>query len=132
MIAMYFSPVMPMSSTLSYPTSRGRHSVQGFFDLSLQSLSTDPIGILTLTLTNVIVGSSIEIQDQALTTSFVNRTAVGTTEVFTLAVYANGSSLNTLKIKVRKGSAAPYYQPWETLVTAVVGAQSIYVAQISD
>jgi hypothetical protein len=37
-----------------------------------------------------------------------------------------------LRIKVRKGSAAPLYKPYETLATAVLGSSSVYIAQIPD
>lgn len=100
--------------------------------LSRQALATDAIGTFTLTLTNVIVGSAIQIEDQAGTTTLYNGTAASSSPVIALSAYAGGSPLNDLRIKVRKGSAAPYYQPWETLATAVVGSASIYVAQVPD
>lgn len=99
--------------------------------VSRQNLPDDPQGFFNLTLTNLIVGSSIHIE--SLTgVSIVNRTAISSTEIFNLSVYAPGSPLNNLKIKIRKGSSPPYYQSWETLVTSVVGSNSIYVAQILD
>lgn len=132
MIAMYLSPVMSMSSTLSFPAARGRHSVMAMAALSRQSLATDPIGVFALTLTNVVVGSVIQIEDQAGTTTLYNGTAVTSTPLINLSAYAGGSGLNDLRIKVRKGTASPFYRPFETLTTAVVGSQSIYVAQIAD
>lgn len=89
------------------------------------------IGAFDLTLTNVVVGSAIQIETQAGAT-IVNRTATGTTEVFSLSAYKSGSAYNDLRIKVRKGTGTPYYRPYETLTTAFVGAQSIYVSQIQD
>ena len=96
------------------------------------SFPTDPIGNFTLTLTNVVTGSAIQVESQDGSTTLHNSTAAGATVNITLQAYAAGSPLNDLRIKVRKGSAAPYYQPYETLTTAVVGAQSIYVSQIPD
>lgn len=49
-----------------------------------------------------------------------------------MPVYASGSPLNDLRIKVRKGSAAPYYRPYETQATAQVGSASIFVSQIPE
>lgn len=132
MIAMYLSPVMSMSSTLAYPAARGRHSVMAMTALSRQSLATDPIGVFALTLTNVVVGSSIQIEDQAGTTTLYNGTAATSTPLINLSAYSGGSGLNDLRIKVRKGTATPFYRPFETLTTAIVGSQSIYVAQIAD
>lgn len=98
----------------------------------LQRLPTDPIGTFSLTLTNVVVGSVIQIEDQAGTTTLYNGTAATSTPLINLSAYAGGSGLNDLRIKVRKGTATPFYRPFETLTTAVVGSQSIYVAQIPD
>lgn len=100
--------------------------------LSAAAFATDPVGNFSLTLTNVIAGSAIQIETQDGTTTLHNSTAAGSTVNITLSAYGAGSALNDLRIKVRKGSAAPYYQPYETLTTAVVGAQSIYVSQIPD
>jgi len=90
------------------------------------------IGTFLLTLTNVIIGSAIEVQAQDGSASLHNRTATATTEVVTLGAYGSASPLGDLRIKVRKGSAAPYYQPYETLLTAFVGSASVYISQIPD
>lgn len=95
-------------------------------------LPTDPIGTHTLTLTNVVVGSRVAIRDQAGTTTLYDQIASSSTVVIPLSVYAGGSSLNNWCIRVRKASAAPFYQPYETLMTATVGSSSIYVSQIPD
>ncbi len=89
------------------------------------------LGTFELTLTNLVVGSVIYIDSQDGAHSFELRTADASEEVFNLGVYGV-AAMNNLRIKVRKGSSAPYYQPYETLTTAVVGAQSIYVSQIPD
>ena len=95
-------------------------------------LPTDPIGIFTLTLTHLVIGSAIQVEAAGNGAVFAFLTADSANEAITLSAYAAGSPLNDLRIKVRKGSAAPYYQPYETLTTAVVGSQSIYVSQIPD
>ena len=95
-------------------------------------LLADPVGTTTVTLTNVIDGSSLQVESQSGSTTVHNSVVSGTSKSVLLPVYASGNPLNDLRIKVRKGSAAPYYQPWETLLTVAVGSQSIYVAQISD
>lgn len=93
---------------------------------------TDPLGVFTLTLTNVVVGSRVHVELQAAGTTLYDDTAVASTVVITLSGYAPGSPNNDLRIKVRKGSSATYYKPYETLTTAIVGEQSIYVSQIPD
>ena len=122
-------PYMP--GALSLPAARGR-AVNNFgVSVSRQSLPDDPVGTFVLTLTNLVVGSAIQIEDQAGTTTLHNSTTSTTLKSISLQAYAPGSPLNNLRIKVRKGSA-PTYQPWETLATAVIGSNSIYVSQIPD
>lgn len=118
--------------TFDFPSQRGRFVLTGLQCLERQSLPDDAIGVFALTLTNVAVGSAIQIEDQAGTTTLYNGVAATSSTLINLSAYAGGSPLNNLRIKIRKGSAAPFYQPWETLVSAFVGSSSIYVAQIPD
>jgi len=97
-----------------------------------QRLPTDPIGTYTLNLTNVVVGSRIHVEKQSDGASFYDDVAATSTAVIPLSVYSSGSPYNELRIKVRKASSGTTYQPWETLSTAVVGSNSIYVSQIPD
>lgn len=86
---------------------------------------------MSLTLQGIVADSAIRIETQAGDAVF-DGVADSASEVISVPVYVLGSPLNDLRIKVRKGSASPYYQPWETLATAIVGSQSIYVSQIPD
>ena len=95
-------------------------------------LPTDPIGVFTLTLTNIVIGSRIHIETQGDGTTLHDSVADATDETISLSAYAAGSPYNALRIKVRKGTGSPTYKPFETLATAIVGAQSIYVGQIPD
>jgi hypothetical protein len=96
-----------------------------------QDIPSEPLGQFALTLTGVVIGSAIQIETLAGAT-LANRVATGTTETFSVPAFGLGNALNNLRIKVRKGSAAPFYQPYETQATAIVGAQSIFVSQIPD
>ena len=100
--------------------------------LEYERLPTESIGSMLLTLTNVVVGSRVNIRDQAGTTTIYDGEAASSSVSVSIPVYAIGSSLNDLRIKVRKASGSPNYIPYETLTTAVVGTQSIYVSQIPD
>lgn len=93
---------------------------------------SDPIGTFSLTLTNVVVGSRIAIRDQAKTTVKYDQIASAGTVEITLPVYSSGAPLNDWLIDIRKGSAAPYYQRYKTLLTATVGASSLYINQLPD
>ena len=110
----------------------GRSRPVGMCSFSVAALPTDPIGTFTLTLTNVVVGSRLRIESQTAGASLYDGDASTSSPVITLSCYAAGSPLNNLRIKVRKGTASPFYQPYETLATAIVGAQSIFVSQIPD
>ena len=97
-----------------------------------QLLPTDAQGTFALTLLNVAVGSAIQVEIAASGAVVINTTAASSTVGLSIPAYIAGSIYNNLRIKVRKGSASPYYQPYETLATAFVGSSSIYVSQISD
>ena len=99
---------------------------------SWQRLSGEAIGVFELTLTNVVVGSRVHVEKQSDGTTISDTVAAGSTVDITLSAYVSGSADNDLRIKVRKGSSATYYKPYETLATAIVGEQSIYVSQIPD
>jgi hypothetical protein len=84
----------------------------------------------TLTLTNVVVGSRVLVRDQADTTTHYDQIAASSTVEITVTVY--GDSRDNWRIKIRKASAAPFYQPFETLMTATAGSSSLYVNQLPD
>lgn len=100
--------------------------------LGVCRLPTDPIGTFALTFTNVVIGSRIHIETQGDGTTLHDSVADATDETISLSAYASGSAYNALRIKVRKGTGSPTYKPFETLATANVGAQSIYIGQIAD
>lgn len=107
--------------------------VRPFANLSVgrMRLSTESVGNFTLTLTNLVVGSAVRVETQA-GASIEYRVADATSEVFTIPAYSVGSAGNDLRIKVRKGTSAPFYKDYTTLTTASVGAGAIYVSQIPD
>lgn len=119
------------TAVLFVPDQRGpmTAAIGGF--VARQRLPADSTGIFSLTLVNIVVGSAIQIETQAGAV-IENRTADTASEVFSLPAYTPGSANNDLRIKVRKGSASPFYLPYETLATALVGAQSIFVSQVPD
>ena len=110
----------------------GRSRSFGPLAVAINRMPTDPIGMFSLTLTNVVIGSRIHIETQGDGTTLHDSVADATDEMITLSAYASGSAYNALRIKVRKGTGSPTYKPFETLATAIVGAQSIYVGQIPD
>lgn len=127
-----FGPVPGQIGIVALPTLRGRqYSSAGGF-LSAARLATDPIGTFTLTLTNVVVGSRVNIAPVAGGSVLYDGVAASSSVVVPLSVYAPGNPSNDLLIKVRSASGSPTYIPYETQAAAVVGAQSIFVSQILD
>ena len=104
----------------------------GGLSLGVSRWPTDPIGTFALELTNVVIGSRIHIETQGDGTTLHDSVADATSETISLSAYASGSAYNALRIKVRKGTGFPTYKPFETLATAIVGIQSIYIGQIAD
>jgi hypothetical protein len=119
--------------TMELPATNGRMAVNHNHALERQLLPTDPIGSMTLTLTNIVPGSTYDVEVLSTGNQVVTPgTAAGSSVVLTIPVYISGSVNNSLRIKVRKGSSSPYYQPYETQVTAAVGSQSLFINQLSD
>lgn len=112
--------------------ARGKSVSIGRVSLGVAAWATDPVGTFILTLANVVPGSSIQVETQSGATTLYNGVAANASPTINLSAYASGSPYNSLRVKVRKGTSSPYYQPYETLTTAFVGSQSIYVSQIPD
>lgn len=127
-----FSSFLVTAASTDYPSVRRLFKICGPYAISMQSLATDPIGSFTLSLTNLVVGSQILVESTDGSAVFYNAVTSLSSVTINLSVYAAGSPLNNLRVKVRKGSSSPFYQPYETLVTAVQGSQSIFVSQILD
>jgi hypothetical protein len=112
--------------------SQKNASIQGLGSYSVQKLPTDSIGNFSLTLTNVVIGSRIHVEIASTGATVTDLVADATTEVITIPAYSIGSVNNDIKIKVRKATASPYYRPYDTQTTAIVGSASIYVSQQPD
>ena len=123
---------IPNPACQFFPLGRGNVVPLGGVALGVARLPTDPIGTFSLTLTNIVIGSRIHIEAQGDGTALHDSVADTANETINLSTYAAGSPYNALRIKVRKGTGSPTYKPFETLATAIVGAQSIYVGQIPD
>lgn len=114
---------------ISLPTSRGVFGVNHLVSLATQLLPTDSIGYFALTLTNVIPGSRVHVQDENALTLY---DSVSPTYPISIPVYQAGSVKNNLTIKVRNASSSPTYKPYQTQSVASLGSQSIYISQILD
>ncbi|MBB5204445.1 hypothetical protein HNQ51_001759 [Inhella inkyongensis] len=99
---------------------------------TIERLPSEPIGTFTLSLTNLVVGSAIRIEVQSTGALIEFRTAASSSEVFSVPTFGGAAPADQLRIKVRKGTSAPYYIPFDTLTTAFLGSGSVYVSQIPD
>lgn len=95
-------------------------------------LPSESIGNFTLVLTNLVAGSAIRIEVAGSGALIEYRVAGSGVESFVIPAYAAGNPSNELRIKVRKGSEAPFYRPFTTQATAFVGSASVFVAQEPD
>ena len=67
--AVVFDYYPDLAATVALPANRGRFANAGLIQMVLQTLPTDAIGTFALTLNGVVVGSAIQIEDQAGTTT---------------------------------------------------------------
>lgn len=128
----FFNHSTIVMSVSALPTqARGRSAVRNGVIFQKQSWPEDAIGLFNLTLQNLVVGSAIQVQASNGVALFSGSAATDT-KLIPLSAFAPGSPYNLLKVKVRKGSESPYYQPWETQAVSVVGSQALFVSQIPD
>lgn len=109
----------------------------GLGQYSIEKLPTDSVGTTVLTLTNVVVGSRYRVEvasTGALAEPTANATGVAAAPTIDISLsrYAVGNANNDLRIKVRKASSAPLYQPYETQASLSGDALSVYIAQQED
>lgn len=83
---------------------------------------------VTLALSNVVTGSAWRVEE-ADGTLIDSGTAAGTTVNVSIPYY--GSNRN-VTIKVRKGTAAPKYQPFQTQAVLTASGASAFIAQVPD
>jgi hypothetical protein len=120
------------ANVLSVPSIRGPFTVGGGVAVSKGRLPTDSIGNFALTLTNLVVGSAISVEAYSTGAQLFFVIAASATQLINLGVYQSGDPKNDLRIKVRQGTTAPYYKPYETRQTAIVGSASLYIEQQLD
>ena len=96
--------------------------------LAAQTDNLYPLDLATITLNNLVVGSSYEIYDvnSALTI------ATGTAGASTVVVSGVASNGDVIRVRVRKSSSAPKYIPVETQAVVASLAASVYINQIED
>lgn len=124
-----------MLRTLDEPVSNVRGAIYGGYLTPYENLRLpgDSVATMTLTLTNVVPGSICDIEVATTGVPVVTPVVASGAQVqFQIPVYPSGNVKNNLRIKVGKGTSAPYYQRYETQVTAASGSQSIFINQLSD
>lgn len=133
-IVQQFDCTIPLARSIDVPDFNAGHYGEV---LSIERLPNEPLGTMTLTLTGIVAGSRYRIERQgdgslATPTANAEGVAAGSSVAITLDYYGSGSASNDLRIKVRKGTSAPKYQPFETLATVGAAPQSAYIAQVVD
>ena len=108
---------------------RGKSSLFGGQVTAQQLLPTDAVGSMTLTLQNIAVTSAWRLEVLSTGATVATGTAPGGDIAQAVSVYQPNQ---VLLLKVRKGTASPYYRPFETQVTVTSANASIFVSQIPD
>lgn len=132
-------PFLPMvlpglsGGSVREAVGRGRFSTNApFFPVATQRLPTDSLGTMTLRLTNVVAGSTYDVEAVGTGAKVLAGVAESSLLVLAIPYYANTGTNNEMRLKIRKASEAPYYQSYETQFTAGPGVQSIFINQLSD
>jgi hypothetical protein len=113
------------------PASRRRqHATEGGY-LSRGALPTDALFAVSLTLQNVADGSRYRIEDTADNSEVASGVQSGTGDIVISGLDYFGAN-RTFRIKVRKATGSPKYQPFETQVVVGAGGGSSFVSQIPD
>lgn len=128
-IAIFNSSNPWAAGTVEIPTARGAWLVDAGAPVERQTLPTDAVGSTTLTLQNIVVGSAWRLEVLSTGATVATGTAPGGDIAQAVLVYQPNQ---VLLLKVRKGTASPYYRPFETQVTATSANASIFVSQIPD
>lgn len=120
-----------------YIPSRGKSVSARLENVGIQRLPSDPAGSTTITLNNVVVGSRYRIEvasTGALATPTANAEGVAGSSSFPIGLdfFASGNVNNDIRIKVRKGTSSPVYQPYETQATLISVNQSVFISQVLD
>lgn len=84
---------------------------------------------VVLTISNLVVGSSIQVESEDGMQSLYLGSTYSSSKTIVIRNYLG---LARMRVKVRKASSAPYYRPYETLVSAYAPTQSLYVSQTQD
>lgn len=91
--------------------------------------TTYPLDIVNVLVQNVVAGSAWRLEKVSDSSLLGSGVAVGGD--FSVAVSYPGSSFNA-RLKVRKGTTAPKYIPYETLVVVSASGGTAYVSQSAD
>lgn len=104
--------------------------------LGRQRLAGDPLGTCTLELRACVAGSRYRVEVASSGALVVEGTVPGASGLadvaLTVPYYAAGNANNSLRIKVRKATAAPKYKPYETQAVVAAAGAVVYVAQEAD
>lgn len=126
------NPAIPHPFMTFVPATRGRTFAAHVGALGVFRLPSDPTGVFTLRLKNLVVGSRVRIETVAEGHELAAFVATAADHDCALDLYASGSPFNDLRIKVRKASDAPTYRPFESQAVAQAGVVTVYVLQESD
>lgn len=98
---------------------------------SVQKAPGEFVSTFSFTLQNVADGSRYRIEDTADNGEIASGVQSGTSNIVIAGIGYAGSP-RTLRIKVRKATGSPKYQPFETLTVVGASGGAAYIVQIPD
>jgi hypothetical protein len=99
---------------------------------SNQPYATDSIGSCDIAIENAVIGSRYRIEVASTGALVAEGDVSSASFAVSVPLYPAGNPANSLRVKVRKGTSAPKYQPFQTQVTAVAGGALAYISQVPD
>jgi formylmethanofuran dehydrogenase subunit D len=125
-------PLPWLQHVVGYPATRGPMVPAASCIVAKQRLSTDSIGNCDIRIKNAVTSSRYRIEIASDGTLVVEGTVASQDFNVSVPYYPAGNSNNSLVVKVRKGTSAPKYQPFETQVEAGAAGALAYIAQVPD
>ncbi len=115
------------------PAITGRSAPGGLVPDGAARLASDPLYYASLTLTNVVGGSQYRVSRHDTGADLATGTVPGSGNVdYTITSIPCYANPQVADVTVRKGTAAPKYQPFDTRASIPKTGTTAYIAQVPD
>lgn len=130
--AIYIPASAAFAGCMIQPATRGPMTPNHGVVLARQRLASDSLGSCDVRVQNAVTNSRYRVEVSS-TGALVAEGDVPSTD-FNVSVpyYPAGNTGNALKVKIRKGTSAPKYKPFESQVVVNSAGGSVWVQQEAD